>query len=252
MDFACLQRPRSSLRGSDGCVHAACLTLGTLRLRTTVTPAPISVSHLQVEESSMGYRDDPGVPDDSKTPTFCTCVLKINNERWDGVPFIMRAGKALNERKAEIRIQFKDVPGNIFEETPVRNELVVRIQPDEAMWMKLMNKRPGLSFDASPTFLDLSYNERYRTAVMPDAYERLILEAIQGDQLHFVRSDELEQAWRIFTPMLHKVDNKENEVIEYKFGSRGPSESDAMVKANGYVYASDSADWSPPHTPPKL
>eukprot|EP00041_Stephanoeca_diplocostata_P026643 m.721796 g.721796 ORF g.721796 m.721796 type:complete len:137 (+) comp23014_c0_seq26:1595-2005(+) len=73
-----------------------------------------------VEESSMGYRDDPGVPDDSKTPTFCTCVLKINNERWDGVPFIMRAGKALNERKAEIRIQFKDVPGNIFEETPVR------------------------------------------------------------------------------------------------------------------------------------
>ena len=81
-------------------------------------------------DSEPGYRDDPGVPEDSRCPTFATAVLRIQNERWDGVPFIMRAGKALNERKAEVRIQFKDVPGNIFagEFITPRNELVLRIQ----------------------------------------------------------------------------------------------------------------------------
>ncbi|KAH9290671.1 hypothetical protein KI387_034788, partial [Taxus chinensis] len=85
-----------------------------------------------------GYTEDPTVAKDSKTPTFATVVLRIHNERWDGVPFILKAGKALNSRKAEIRVQFKDVPGDIFKcAKHGRNEFVIRLQPSEAMYMKL-------------------------------------------------------------------------------------------------------------------
>lgn len=71
-------------------------------------------------------------------------MLRINNERWDGVPFILRCGKALNERKAEVRIQYQDVPGDIFEGKPKRNELVIRVQPGEALYVKMMTKSPGI------------------------------------------------------------------------------------------------------------
>ena len=98
------------------------------------------------EESFVGYKDDEGVPKDSKTPTFATAVFYINNERWDGVPFIIKCGKALNEKKAEVRIQFKDQPADIFKQT-VRNELVIRVQPDEAVYLKMNVKSPGMSFE---------------------------------------------------------------------------------------------------------
>ena len=94
-------------------------------------------------EAKLGYLDDKTVPAGSTTPTFATCLLKIKNERWDGVPFILRCGKALNERKAEIRIQFKEVPGVIFDTVCARNELVIRVQPGEAVYMKIMTKKPG-------------------------------------------------------------------------------------------------------------
>jgi glucose-6-phosphate 1-dehydrogenase len=105
-------------------------------------------------ESEQGYTDDPTVPKGSKCPTFATVVLGIKNERWDGVPFILRAGKALNERKAEIRIQFRDVPGNIFDNA-IRNELIIRVQPDEAIYMKCLIKKPGMSFDTTQVFFVL-------------------------------------------------------------------------------------------------
>ena len=88
--------------------------------------------------------------------------MSERNERWDGVPFILRAGKALNERKCEVRIQFKEVPGDIFHGHCQRNELVVRIQPQEAMYLKMNNKKPGRSFDCDTTYLDLSYKTRYK------------------------------------------------------------------------------------------
>ena len=97
----------------------------------------------------------------SVTPTFaCTC-LRIKNERWDGVPFIIKSGKALNERKAEIRIQFKDVPGDIFDGVCNRNELVIRVQPDEAIYFKFNTKKPGMNYSPEETELDLTYKNRY-------------------------------------------------------------------------------------------
>ncbi|CAD5115716.1 DgyrCDS4659 [Dimorphilus gyrociliatus] len=189
------------------------------------------------EDSRTGYLDDPGVSKDSVTPTFATAVLFVKNERWDGVPFILRCGKALNERKAEVRVQLKDVSGDIFTRGQLaRNELVIRVQPDEAVYMKIMGKKPGNSFDCEETELDLTYASRYAGVKLPDAYERLILDVFLGSQIHFVRSDELAEAWRIFTPLLHKIDKERIKPVKYTFGSRGPKESDDLLKKYNFTY----------------
>jgi len=197
------------------------------------------------EDGKLGYLDDPTVPEGSNCPTFATAVLKINNERWDGVPFILRSGKALNERKAEVRIQYKDVPGDIFNGETVRNELVIRVQPNESVYVKVMTKTPGMSFSLQETELDLTYKSRHRDAKLPEAYERLILDAFVGSQMHFVRSDELAEAWRIFTPLLHTIDRERPEPIKYKYGTRGPEEANQLIRDNNFVYTG-TYKWTPP------
>jgi len=187
-------------------------------------------------DAKVGYLQDPTVPDDSVTPTYAIGAFHINNERWDGVPFIMRCGKALNERKAELRIQFKDVAGDIYKEQCRRNELVVRVQPGEAVYVKMMTKSPGMSFDLEETELDLTYGHRYEEINLPDAYERLILDVFCGSQMHFVRADELDESWRILTPLLNELDTKKVKPIPYMYGSRGPKEADELLKANDFVY----------------
>lgn len=187
-------------------------------------------------EALKGYLDDPTVDSNSTTPTYALGVLKINNERWQDVPFILRCGKALNERKAEVRIQYQDVPGDIFEGNSKRNELVIRVQPGEALYFKMMTKSPGITFDIEETELDLTYEHRYSDSYLPDAYERLILDVFCGSQMHFVRSDELREAWRIFTPILHQIENNKVKPIAYKYGSRGPKEADAKCNESNFKY----------------
>ncbi|CAF0776999.1 unnamed protein product [Rotaria sp. Silwood1] len=198
-------------------------------------------------ERQLGYLDDKGVSKDSTTPTYAQVVLFIKNERWDGIPFILRAGKALNEKKAEIRIQFRDVPGTMFDEelsengtkeSLSRDELVIRIQPDEAIYLKINTKRPGeMSFNIQETELDLTYNERYRGVKLPDAYERLILDVFTGSKINFVRSDELQEAWRIVDPILAEIDKKNLPIIPYKYGAVGIREAfDAAIK-QGFIYS---------------
>merc|ERR1711953_1224218 len=201
-------------------------------------------------DARLGYLDDKTVPEGSTCPTFAAAVLRINNERWDGVPFILKCGKALNERKAEVRIQYKDVPGDIFNGGTVRNELVIRVQPNESVYVKVMTKTPGMSFSLQETELDLTYKSRYREARLPEAYERLILDVFVGSQTHFVRSDELAEAWRIFTPLLHQIEREKPQPIKYKYGSRGPGEADKLAQQNTFVYAG-RYKWSPPALSPK-
>lgn len=188
------------------------------------------------EDSRLGYLDDKTVPAGSNCPTYASAVIKIKNERWDGVPFILRCGKALNERKAEVRIQYKDVPGDIFNGQTIRNELVIRVQPDESVYVKVMTKTPGMSFTLEETELDLTYKSRYKDARLPEAYERLILDVFVGSQMHFVRSDELSEAWRIFTPLLHKIDVGKPKPIPYKYGARGPKEADEQAAKCDFKY----------------
>jgi len=108
------------------------------------------------EGKNKGYKDDPTVPNDSIVPTFASAVIHINNSRWNGVPFILKCGKGLSERKAEIRVQFQHNPHPLYPEAS-RNELVIRVQPDEAVYMKFNTKAPGMSEDLVETELDLSY-----------------------------------------------------------------------------------------------
>lgn len=196
-------------------------------------------------EERLGYLDDPTVPKGSITPTYALAALWINNARWQGVPFILRCGKALNERKAEVRIQYKDVPGDIFKGHTKRNELVIRVQPGEALYLKLMSKSPGMKFDLVETELDLTYSMRYRETDVPDAYERLILDVFTGTQMHFVRNDELKEAWRIFTPALRQLEEQLVKPVSYSYGSRGPLEADDKMAQYDFKY-SGSYKWEKP------
>lgn len=199
------------------------------------------------------YTADAGVPNDSKTPTYAAFVMYIDSPRWEGVPFILRAGKALNERKSEVRVQFKKSPGSGLLFPGVgdahtgleRNELVMRLQPNEAVYMKVNIKSPGLAGDPTVSELDLSYKTRFpdKFSTLPDAYTRLILQVLRGDSSAFVRDDELREAWKIFTPLLHAIDGGAIEPIKYKAFSRGPDEFDAMCAQNGYVYGGKAYNW---------
>uniref|UniRef100_A0A667WLS8 Glucose-6-phosphate 1-dehydrogenase n=1 Tax=Myripristis murdjan TaxID=586833 RepID=A0A667WLS8_9TELE len=218
--------------------------------------APVSMSEVVLGQyvgdpegegdAKLGYLDDSTVPKGSTQATFATAVLYVHNERWDGVPFILRCGKALNERKAEVRLQFTDVPGDIFGNQCRRNELVVRVQPNEAVYAKMMSKKPGVYFSPEETELDLTYKSRYKDVKLPDAYERLILDVFCGSQMHFVRSDELREAWRIFTPLLHQIEKEKPTPIPYKYGSRGPTEADDLAKRVGFRYEG-TYKWVNPH-----
>ncbi|KAG1526568.1 hypothetical protein G6F52_002318 [Rhizopus delemar] len=179
-----------------------------------------------------GYTEDETVADDSLTATFCALVLKVENERWDGVPFIIKNGKAMDNSKAEIRIQFKKVPGSLFRDSP-RNELVFRVQPGEAIYMKFNNKVPGFSVDSMITELDLTYKSRYDNLKIPAAYEILLLDALRGDHSNFVRDDELVAAWEIFTPLLHQIESEKIKPEPYPYGSRGPEKLDGFLKKYG-------------------
>jgi len=193
------------------------------------------------KKGEPGYLDDPTVPEDSRCPTFAMCVLYVQNERWDGVPFILKAGKGLNEHKTEIRVQLNDVPGDLFNRPAsniglqTRNEFVLRVQPDPAIYMKMTVKDPGMRLRVQPGELELSYDAAYNGVVIPDAYERLILDCINGDQQHFVRRDELRASWAIFTPLLHYIDSGGLEVYPYTFGSPGPSQANVLRRDVGHI-----------------
>mmetsp|Transcript_14077 Transcript_14077/g.43498 ORF Transcript_14077/g.43498 Transcript_14077/m.43498 type:complete len:634 (+) Transcript_14077:211-2112(+) len=170
-----------------------------------------------------GYLEDEGVPDDSVTPTFAAVVLKIDNDRWRGVPFVMKAGKGLDERLAEVRIRYKPREYNkILVGAAASNELVCRIQPDEALYLKTHTKRPGLEQSVEATCMDMRYSHEFGGAYLADAYERMFLNSARGDASLFVSADELVEAWRIFTPLLHAIDRTRPRPVLYPFGERNP------------------------------
>ncbi|KAJ2255596.1 Glucose-6-phosphate 1-dehydrogenase [Coemansia sp. RSA 454] len=192
-----------------------------------------------------GYKDDDTVPQDSITPTFAQCVLHVDNERWRGVPWVMKAGKALDEAKMTIRIQFKDMPNAVFPNL-ARNELVLQVSPKESVYIKTIVKEPGLSTKLAMSELDLTYHKRYQDIKIPDAYATLILDVLNGDHSNFVRSDELDEAWRIFTPLLHQIDSDQVVPLPYEYGSRGPKGVDEFATERaGYKLSSREYHWQP-------
>lgn len=161
------------------------------------------------------------------TPTYFAAALYINNARWDGVPFMIRAGTGLMKHRMEIRIQFDHVPGNIYRDRLgynidlATNELILRDVPDEAILIRLNNKVPGLSLHLDASELNLLYKEKYNVEE-PDSYEHLILDVIDGDNHLFMRSDELAAAWNILTHVLQEIDEGHISPELYELGGRGP------------------------------
>jgi glucose-6-phosphate 1-dehydrogenase len=210
-----------------------------------------SISPIKIEDCVLGqyegYADDPSIENkDTNTPTFAVIKLSVNTPRWAGVPFIMKAGKALDERKSEMRIQFKDAPAASFlfsgQDCP-RNELVMRLQPRESVYLKTNVKTPGFKSRPIQSELDINYDTRFfahTEEANPDAYTRLLLDVLQGKQEAFVRDDELRRSWEIFTPLLHKIDEGQVKPIIYKEGTRGPKEADDFISREaGYIRNED-------------
>lgn len=193
-----------------------------------------SISALQ-----SAYVAAPNVARDSLTPTYAAAVLMIDNPRWEGVPFLIEAGKALDQKINEVRIRFRGIPAGLFGKTGAilhPNELIIRIQPDEAIILKITNKVPGLGLDLAPTELNLRYQAAF-SAMIPDAYERLLLDVIEGDRSLFIRADELEAAWDVFTPVLHQTEAQRTVPELYPYGSSGPLAGQELAHRYGFPRA---------------
>ena len=182
------------------------------------------------------YRSEPAVDPASETETFVAARLEIDDWRWAGVPFYLRAGKRLPKRATEIAIQFKDVPQRLFPtvgDEPEPNLLVIRIQPDEGILMRFAAKVPGLGIDVRPVNMDFAYGSAF-TVESPDAYETLILDALLGDASLFTRADEVEAAWRIVDPIIDAwIAGGEPEMPNYTSGTWGPEAADELLTREG-------------------
>lgn len=210
-----------------------------LKAVSPVTLDRLVLGQYGVSDSGGGppaYRAAPTVPPDSVTPTYAAALLHINNPRWEGVPFLIEAGKALNQKINEVHIRFRGIPAGLFGDTGVvmhPNELIIRIQPDESIVLKIMNKQPGLQLELAPTELNLRYQTTF-SSLIPDAYECLILDVIEGDRRLFIRADELAAAWDIFTPVLHQTEAQRVAPEIYPFGSTGPMAGKALARRYGF------------------
>lgn len=170
-----------------------------------------------------GYLDDETIANrKSLTPTFASVCLKIENERWSGVPFLITAGKALDEKFCEVRIVFKPKPNPLIAEGN-KNEFVMRIQPNESIYMKASVKEPGLQSSSLQVPFAMTYSDAFQGNRARDAYERMFLNAARGDNSLFVGSEELVEAWRIFTPALRYIDQSKPEPELYPFGASSPA-----------------------------
>ena len=174
-----------------------------------------------------GYHSEKGVAADSRTPTFAAIELTVENWRWRSVPFDLRLGKALNRRRSEIVIQFRCPPHLMFPLPPGAtlqcNRLTMTIQPDEGIDLSFQSKAPDDgSVELRPTDLRFRYKEAYPDAPLPEAYERLLMDALAGDAHLFMRSDEIERAWAIMDPFIAAVENGTVPLSEYAVGSEGP------------------------------
>lgn len=189
-------------------------------------------------ETSSAYIEEEGVSENSHIETFVALKSRIDNMRWAGVPFYMRTGKRLPKRSCEIVAQFKEIPHWIFD-TPkgqlMSNQLVITLQPDESITLRVCGKRLGPGMDVRTIDLNLSPESRgnKRSA---DAYERLLLDVIKGDQTLFLRQDELEQAWRWADPILVEWESSSSPPELYVAGSWGPPGSTLLLAKDGRLW----------------
>jgi glucose-6-phosphate 1-dehydrogenase len=188
-------------------------------------------------QAVAGYREEPGVAPNSRTETYAAIKLEIDSWRWQGVPFFIRTGKRLKKRVTEIVVKFRRPPVWMF--TPLgspdvhRNTLRLTIQPDEGFALYFHVKAPGKPLKLERLPLDFFYKEKFEE--LPEAYQTLLLDVVDGDQTLFVHADEVEAAWRLFTPILDNT----LAISFYAAGTWGPKEADELLQRNGQKWTNE-------------
>ncbi|MEC8444355.1 MAG: glucose-6-phosphate dehydrogenase [Pseudomonadota bacterium] len=188
------------------------------------------------------YRDEPGVHPKSLTETFIAAKVEIDNWRWAGVPFYLRTGKRLAERACEIVVQFKEIPHSIFplqHKNTMANKLIFRLQPDEGVRLMLCEKRVGPGMNVRPMNLSLNPSNQRQTRV-PEAYERLLYDALTGNATLFLRDDELIEAWRYVDPILSQWQEQEQRPEPYTAGTWGPAAATLLLARDGRLWDENS------------
>jgi glucose-6-phosphate 1-dehydrogenase len=179
-----------------------------------------------------GYREEPDVAEGSATETYVAMKIHVDNWRWGGVPFYLRAGKRLAKRVAEVVLHFKALPHGLFGSGANEpNALVMRLQPDEGISLRFAAKVPGGGVALRGVTMDFRYGAAFGSST-PEAYERLMLDALRGDATLFTRADEVEAQWGFIDPVLHGWSTEGAPVATYAAGSWGPPEADAMISAD--------------------
>jgi glucose-6-phosphate 1-dehydrogenase len=210
-------------------------------------------THVVRGQYIAGYSDGRGVPGyleeensntQSDTETFVALRADIRNWRWAGVPFYLRTGKRMPQKLSQIVIHFKEPPHYIFapeQRLQISNKLIIRLQPDESISLRVMTKEQGLDkgmhLKSGP--LQLNFSDTYRSARIPDAYERLLLEVMQGNQNLFVRKDEIEYAWRWCDQLIAGWKKSGDAPKPYAAGSWGPMSSIALITRDGRSWYGD-------------
>jgi len=211
-------------------------------LRAVLKPDPESIDDIAVRaqyaagtvggEDVPGYLQEEGVPPDSNTETYAAIRLEIENWRWAAVPFYLRTGKRLARKVTEIAITLKPVPHLAFQQdgsVGVRpNQLILTMQPNEGVSLSLGAKIPGSRMRIRPVNMEFLYGTSFMSQ-SPEAYERLILDAMRGDATLFTRNDEVEAQWEICDPIVAKWEATPGPLPQYEAGSQGPAEADRLV-----------------------
>lgn len=187
-----------------------------------------------------GYREEEGVNPKSNTETFVAVKFFLDNWRWQGVPFYLRTGKRMQEKHSSITIQFKPVPHSTFSDGQIDNlmpnKLTINIQPQMDIRLRFMTKRPGLTMALNPSEMVFDYDTC--STQSPEAYETLLLDALNGDATLFMRSDQVEEAWDVITPIQEAWESRNTlDFPNYASGTWGPENAEALVAQNGHVWA---------------
>ncbi len=181
----------------------------------------------------LGYREEQGVDPNSTTETYVAMKLFINNWRWQGVPFFIRSGKRLAKRLSEVVLTFREAPVHLFDSaggSPTSNQLILRIQPNEGAEFRFEVKSPGSGMRSRPVEMEFSYDQSFGEP-SDEGYVRLLADAMLGDPTLFTRNDEVEAAWRLYTPLLELIEDIpwQLPICQYESRTWGPSEADALL-----------------------
>ncbi|MBL8078577.1 MAG: glucose-6-phosphate dehydrogenase [Anaerolineales bacterium] len=215
-----------------------------VKVLSAVQPmTPEQVSANTVRGQYKGYNKEDQVKSNSTTATYAAMRLYINNWRWKGVPFYLRSGKNLAEKQSQIIIQFKEPPLAMFPmQTMKPNMLVLYLQPDEGLHVRFEAKAPDTVNETRSVDMEFHYDEAFGQTAIPESYERLLLDALQGDASLFTRADEVETAWSLIDPILDAWDAHQTPPLAvYKPGSWGPTEAYDLLARDGRRWLNEEA-----------